>query len=48
MSDEHFLHFVCRGDPVRVVRGLLGVTQDGLSGVAVVRFIQSDVLHDER
>lgn len=24
------------------------MTQDGLSGVAVIRFIQSDVLHDER
>lgn len=39
--------FVRRGDPVGVLCGLLGVTQDGLSGVAVVRFIQSDILHDE-
>lgn len=42
------LLFVSRGDPVRVLRCLLGVTQDGLSRVTVVCFIQSDVLHDER
>lgn len=41
------LLFVRRGDPVGVFCSLLGVTQDGLSGVAVIRFIQSDIFHNE-
>lgn len=41
------LLFVRGGDPVGVLCCLLGVAQDGLPGVAVVRFIQGDVFHDE-
>lgn len=36
------------GHPVGVLGGRLGVTQDGLAWVAVVRLVQGDVLHDER
>lgn len=47
LTNETVLLGVGRGDPVRVLRGLLGVAQDGLSRVAVVRLVQGDVLHDE-
>lgn len=39
---------VGRGHPVGVLGGRLGVTQDGLARVAVVRLVQGDVLDDER
>lgn len=38
---------VGRGHPVRVLGGRLGVAQDGLARVAVVRLVQGDVLDDE-
>lgn len=39
---------VRRGHPVWVLGGRLGVAQDGLARVAVVRLVQGDVLDDER
>ncbi len=41
------LLFIGWGDPVRVLSRFFGVTQDGLSRVAVVGFVQGDVFDDE-
>lgn len=34
------------GDPVGVFGGLLGVSEEGLAKVAVINFVQSNVLHN--